>query len=299
MKLAYFNDFTLGIVKGDGVVDVSGIVRDIPHLGPHDLITGLIERWEQYRERLEKAADSSRSIPLGRVRLRAPLPRPGKMLCMARNFIESPDEEAQPLNAFLKSPNAVSDPGSTVVLPTASATIFEHEAELAVVIGKRASHIKAADAYDHVFGYVNFMDVSARGLAVGNLATDTFFPGKSWHTFAPMGPYLVTADEVPDPQHLQVKLWVNDELRQDYSMTGMARTIAESLEWASGITPLDPGDIFSCGTNHWGLGPLQDGDVVEMEAAGLGRLRVDVKDALRREWPRLTRAQKEAQGAKG
>ena len=298
MKLAYFNDFTLGIVKGDGVVDVSGIVRDIPHLGPHDLITGLIERWGQYRERLEKAADSSRSIPLGRVRLRAPLPRPGKMLCMARNFIESPDEEAQPLNAFLKSPNAVSDPGSTVVLPTASATIFEHEAELAVVIGKRASHIKAADAYDHVFGYVNFMDVSARGLAVGNLATDTFFPGKSWHTFAPMGPYLVTADEVLDPQHLQVKLWVNDELRQDYSMTGMARTIAESLEWASGITPLDPGDIFSCGTNHQGLGPLQDGDVVEMEAAGLGRLRVDVKDALRREWPRLTRAQKEAQGAK-
>ena len=299
MKLAYFNDFKLGIVKGNSVVDVSGIVRDIPHLGPHDLISGLIERWEQYRERLESAADSSEGIPLGRVRLRAPLPRPGKMLCMARNFIESPNEEAQPLNAFLKSPNAVIDPGSTVVIPSAPATIFEHEAELAVVIGKRASHIKAADAYDHVFGYVNFMDVSARGLAVGNLATDTFFPGKSWHTFAPMGPYLVTADEVPDPQHLQVKLWVNDELRQDYSMTGMARTIAESLEWASGITPLDPGDIFSCGTNHQGLGPLQDGDVVAMEAAVLGRLTVAVKDDLKREWPRLTRAQKEAAEAKG
>ena len=299
MKLAYFNDFTLGIVKGDSVVDVSGIVWDIPHLGPHDLISGLIERWEQYRGRLESAADSSEGIPLGRVRLRAPLPRPGKMLCMARNFIESPNQEAQPLNAFLKSPNAVSDPGSTVVIPSAPATIFEHEAELAVVIGKRASHIKAADAYDHVFGYVNFMDVSARGLAVGNLATDTFFPGKSWHTFAPMGPYLVTADEVPDPQHLQVKLWVNDELRQDYSMTGMARTIAESLEWASKITPLDPGDIFSCGTNHQGLGPLQDGDVVAMEAAGLGRLTVTVKDDLKREWPRLTRAQKEAAEAKG
>ena len=78
----------------------------------------------------------------------------------------------------------------------------------------------------------------------------------------------------------------------------MARTIAESLEWASAITPLDPGDIFSCGTNHRGLGPLQDGDVVEMEAAGLGRLRVEVKDALRREWPRLDRAQKaDAEGA--
>ena len=293
MKLAYFNDFTLGIVKDDSVVEVSSVVRDIPHLGPHDLISGLIERWEQYRERLQNATDSSEGIPLSRVRLRAPLPRPGKMLCMARNFIESPNEEVQPLNAFLKSPNAVSDPGSTVVLPSAQAAIFEHEAELALVIGKRASHIKAANAYEHVFGYVNFMDVSARGLAVGNLATDTFFPGKSWHTFAPMGPYLVTADEVPDPQHLQVKLWVNDELRQNYSMTGMARTIAESLEWASGITPLDPGDIFSCGTNHRGLGPLQDGDVVEMEAAGLGRLRVGVKDALRREWPRLTRAQKE------
>ena len=133
MKLAYFNDFTLGIVRDDSVVDVSGIVRDIPHLGPHDLISGLIERWAQYRERLEEAAESSRSIPLGRVRLRAPLPRPGKMLCMARNFIESPDEEAQPLNAFLKSPNAVSDPGSTVVIPSAPAAIFEHEAELALL----------------------------------------------------------------------------------------------------------------------------------------------------------------------
>ena len=71
MKLAYFNDFTLGIVKDDSVMDVSGVVRDIPHLGPHDLISGLIERWEQYRERLEKAADSSEGIPLGRVRLRA------------------------------------------------------------------------------------------------------------------------------------------------------------------------------------------------------------------------------------
>lgn len=294
MKLAYFNDFSLGVVRESHIIDVSNIVEDIPHLGPHDLISGLIERWPHYRELLEEKSNSSNGIPLGEVELRAPLPRPGKILCMARNFIESPGEEIQSLNAFLKSPNAVNGPGSTVVLPSAPASIFEHEAELAIVIGKRASHIKATDAYDHIFGYVNFMDISARGLSEGNLATDTFFAGKSWHTFAPMGPYLVTAEEVLAPQHLQVKLWVNNELRQDYSMTGMARTIAESLAWASKVIQLDPGDVFSCGTNHQGLGPLQNGDVVEMEIERMGRLRIDVKDALRREWPRLTRAQKKA-----
>ena len=95
------------------------------------------------------------------------------------------------------------------------------------------------------------------------------------------------------------KIAVFTSASESFSSKNINCTIAESLEWASGITTLDSGDIFSCGTNHRGLGPLQDGDVVEMEAAGLGRLRVDVKDALRREWPRLTRAQKEAAETKG
>ena len=294
MKLVYFNDFTLGVVRHDHVVDVSSAVQGIPHLGPHDLMTGLIERWDEYRGSIEKVAEASQGLPLSQVRLRAPVPRPGKMLCMAGNFMESGTlAEPRPINAFLKSPTTVIGQGDTVVIPSASATIFEHEAELGLVMGKTASHVKASAGYDHIFGYVNFIDVSARGL--GSPPMDSFYPGKSWHTFCPMGPYLVTADEISDPQNLKVRLWINDELRQEYPTSDMAQTIPEIIEWASRITVLDPGDIFACGTNHRGLSPLQDGDVMEMEVEGLGRIRVNVKDALKREWPRLTRAEKEAQ----
>ena len=294
MKLVYFNNYTLGVVKRDHVVDVSAAVQGIPHLGSHDLITGLIERWDEYRERIEKVADASQGLPLIQVRLRAPLPRPGKMLCMAGNFMESGTlAEPRPINAFLKSPTTVIGQGDTVVIPSAPATIFEHEAELGLVMGKTASHIKASAGYGHIFGYVNFIDASARGL--GNPQMDTFYPGKSWHTFCPMGPYLVTADEISDPQNLNVRLWINGELRQDYPTSDMAQTIPEIIEWASRITVLDPGDVFACGTNHRGLSPLQDGDIMDMEVEGLGRISVKVKDDLKREWPRLTRAEKEAQ----
>ena len=293
MKLVHYNDFTLGALNDGGVVDISGIVQEIPHVGPHDLINGLIERWEEYRPALARAVGTSRGIPLEQVRVRAPLPRPGKMVCMARNYLESGmGEEPPPFNAFLKSPNAVIGPGEKVILPGAPATIFEHEAELGVIVGRTASRITAKEASDYIFGYVNFIDVSARGL--GNPVMDTFYPVKSWRTFAPMGPYLVSAEEIPDQQNMPVKLWVNGDLRQDYTTGEMARTIEESLARASHILTLEPGDVFACGTDHSGLGPLQDADVVEMEIPGLGRLRLTVQDDLKREWPRETRAQKEA-----
>src|SRR3989304_5434005 len=98
MKLVYFGDFTLGVLKDSSVVDVSAAVQDIPHLGPHDLIIGLIERGRQYKARLEKLVSTSKGIPAGTLRLRAPLPRPGKMVCMAGNFMESGNlQEARPL----------------------------------------------------------------------------------------------------------------------------------------------------------------------------------------------------------
>lgn len=298
VKLVYFNDFTLGVIKDGNVVDVSSAVQEIPHVGPHDLITRLIEMWETYRGAISKLVDSSQGVPLGQVRLRPPLPRPGKMLCMAGNYMESGHlEEARPLNAFLKSPSSAIGQGDTIILPSAEADVFEHEAELAIVIGKQAKEIKAENAYDHIFGYMNFIDASARGLSGGSPSRDTFYPQKSWHTFGPMGPYLVTADEITDPQNLPVKLWVNGELRQDYPTTDMARTIADSLEWATHILTLDPGDVLACGTNHRGLSPIQNGDVVEIEIPGLGRLRVDVRDELNREWARETRAQKEEREA--
>ncbi len=306
MKLLYFDDFRLGVLNGRRVVDVSAVVRDIPHMGPHDLISGLIERFDTYRPRLKQVVDSSEGVPVEEVRIRPPLPKPGKIVCMAVNYLEHAGAEMPPINAFLKSPHAVIGNGDTIVLPDAQPTIFEHEAELALVIGKRASKVKAGDYQDYIFGYLNFIDVSARGLGAPPL--DSFFPIKSWNGFAPLGPFLVTADEVPDPQSLSAKLWVGGDLRQDFSTEEMAHKIPRCVEMVSSITTLNPGDVVATGTNHQGLGPLQDGDTVEMEitgltplqdgdTVGLGRLSVNVRDDLKRRWLRETRAQKAAREA--
>src|ERR1700692_1790358 len=164
MKLAYFDDFKLGVVKGDRIVDVSAVVRDIPHLGPGDLISSLIARFDDYKKKLEDASTRETGVPLSGVRLRPPLPRPGTIVCMAVNSMEDGTRsEPAPINAFLKSPAAIIGPGDTMELPDVPAKVFEGEAEFAIVIGKRAKNVRAADAMSHVFGYMNFIDGSARG----------------------------------------------------------------------------------------------------------------------------------------
>src|SRR5712691_8851081 len=147
MKLLYFDDFKLGLLKGDNsVVDVSAVVRDIPHTGPGDLINGLIERFASYRQKLEAAVASGPGVPLASVRIRPPLPKPANIDCMAVNYMEDGTRSAPaPINAFNKSASAIIGNGDTMVLPDVPAAIFEGEAEMAVIIGKRASHVSAAN----------------------------------------------------------------------------------------------------------------------------------------------------------
>jgi 2-keto-4-pentenoate hydratase/2-oxohepta-3-ene-1,7-dioic acid hydratase in catechol pathway len=136
MKLAFFDDFRLGVVNGDVVVDVSSAVQDIPRTGPHDLINGLIARFSDYRPRLAETAARGKGVALSSVKIRPPLPRPINIDCMAVNYMEDGTlKEPAPINAFHKSPNAVIGQDDTMVLPDVPATIFEGEAELAVVIG--------------------------------------------------------------------------------------------------------------------------------------------------------------------
>jgi len=297
MKILFFDDFRLGVLKGDTVVDVSKTVKGIPHTGPHDLINGLIERFADYRKKLEKAAASGRGIPVKKVKIRPPLPKPCNIDCMAVNYMEDGTRsEPAPINAFHKSPGSVIGDGDTMVLPDVPASIFEGEAEMALVIGRRASNVKAANAMKHVFGYVNFIDGSARDLPPpGN----TFYQMKSRDTFAPMGPYLVTADEIRYPHHLQIRLWVNGVLKQDFNTGDMAHKIPRCIEWVSAIHTLNPGDVLATGTNHRGLSAFQDGDRIELEVEGLGRLHVKVRDALKRTWGRDTRLEHEHKGLPG
>jgi 2-keto-4-pentenoate hydratase/2-oxohepta-3-ene-1,7-dioic acid hydratase in catechol pathway len=216
---------------------------------------------------------------------------------MAVNYMEDGTRaEPAPINAFLKTPSAIVGDGDTMALPDLPATIFEGEAEIALVFGKRASHVAAADALDYVFGYFNFIDGSARGLPPSG---NTFYLMKSQDTFAPMGPYLVTADEVPDPHAIQVRLWVNGAIKQDYNTSDMAHKIPRCIEWVTANHAMEPGDVLSLGTNHRGLNPFMDGDMVELEAEGLGRLHVRVRDDLERTWARETRLEREQKGLKG
>ena len=294
MKLAYFDNFQLGILTDKGLVDVSHIIMDIPHTNPGNLMNGLIENFENYRSKLETAAEKGVAFPLDSIKIQPPLPKPGAIDCMAVNYMENGTLKEKPqINGFHKSPSAIIGNGDTMILPDVPATIFEGEAELGLIIGKRASNVSESDAMDHVFGYLNFIDGSARGLPPDR---NVFFQVKSRATFAPIGPFIVTADEIPDPQNLTVRLWVNGELKQDFNTNDMAHKIPKAISWLSSIHPLEPGDLVATGTNHRGLSSFQHGDKIELEVEMLGRLSINVQDDLRRTWGRETRLDRKNAG---
>jgi 2-keto-4-pentenoate hydratase/2-oxohepta-3-ene-1,7-dioic acid hydratase in catechol pathway len=285
MKLALYDDYQLGVINGDRIVNAMSAVEGMSFRRPQDMMEEVIINWSEMRPRIESAVNGQAGAPLDSVRLRAPVPRPPKLICAAVNYLEFGQREPAVLDAFLKSPTAVIGNGDTCELPPAPASVFHHEPELAFVIGKTASKVEQDDALSYIFGYTNFLDMSARGLpgAVGN----SFFLGKCWDTFAPMGPALVTADEIDDPQELQVRLWNNGEPRHDFPTSDMAHKIPELISEMSKITTLEPGDVIATGVNHQHIGAVQNGDVLRMEIEGLGPpLTINVSDPSGREWPR-------------
>jgi 2-keto-4-pentenoate hydratase/2-oxohepta-3-ene-1,7-dioic acid hydratase in catechol pathway len=284
VKLILFDDYRPGVLDGDIVCPLDDLLPHDPAMRPQDRIVEVIERFPELRPTIEAHRASGATVPLAGVRLRPPLPRPGKIICARANYREGSDRAPWPMDAFLKSPEAVIGPGDTVVLPERLHDVFHHEAELAVVIGKEASNVPADAVMDHVFGYTGFMDVSARkGIGRPDGAS---FLGKSYNTFAPLGPAIVTADEIPDPHVLQVRYWVNGDLRHDYNTSDIEHGVPEFLEFLSSVMTLRPGDVVAMGTNHQQIGPLQDGDLAVLEIDGIGRLTVDVVDPLRRTWAR-------------
>lgn len=281
MKLVFFDDYRLGVLRDDGVVDVSAAITNLHYHTAQELLTQVIERWDIYQDAIASAADSGTARPVDQVRLRPPVPRPGQLVCLAGNYIEPDHPKKDTFNAFLKSPTSVMATGDTVELPETDATVFHFEPEFALVMGKRASKLQPEDALDTIFGYMQFIDVSARGLPGG------FFLGKSWHTFGPMGPVILTADEVPDPNSLSMRLWVNDDLKHDVNTSEMARHVPELLAEVTSVLSLEPGNVVSTGTHHYALSPIQDGDQVRLSIEGMGpELSVAVSDPRKRTWDR-------------
>jgi len=273
-----------GALVDDGVVDLSPAVSR--EGSPQEVMESIIDRWDDLRTGLERVASSGSAVPLESVRLKPPLPRPSKIMCCIANYWEHAQREARPLNMFLKNPDAVIGPGDTIHLPNFTVPwMFMHEAELGIVLRGPSRGVNASDWRSAVFGYTGMMDITGRGEGRSTWGRGTWI-GKSFDTFCPIGPCIATADEITDPNDLWVQFWNDGQLRHNYNTDDMEHRVPELIEFASRNLTLRSGDLICCGTNHEGLGPVQNGETLEMLIHGIGRFSVGVVDPLKRSWER-------------
>jgi 2-keto-4-pentenoate hydratase/2-oxohepta-3-ene-1,7-dioic acid hydratase in catechol pathway len=277
-SLRVSGDEVLAIVTGDRWLAVSDLVTGGARTMA-DLIAAGAPAVESLRGAVDPAAIAARGRPLVDAELLAPVPRPGKIVAIGRNYREHAIEEGvEPPHApliFAKWPTAVVGTGADIRWDPALTAQVDYEAELAVVIGRRARRIDPADALAHVFGYTCLNDVSARDIQFGD---GQWVRGKSLDTFCPMGPVLVTADEIGDPQDLAISCTVGDERVQEARTSAMYFGIAEIISYCSRSFTLEPGDVIATGTPG-GVGVfrdpprfLADGDRVVVEIERIGRL---------------------------
>ena len=266
--------------SGPGILCGSGVfpLRDV---GFEDALS-FIRAATQERERVHKLVSNASPrevIPLENVRITAPIPRPPKILCIGLNYrdhaVESKMEVPSVPTVFAKYGNAVIGPGEPIVVPSVTQKP-DYEAEFAVVIGKRCKHVSRSEWQDCVFGYTIVNDVSARDV---QLATSQWTMGKSFDTFAPIGPHIVTADEVPDPHALDIRLSISGEILQHSNTRELIFNVPTLIEYLSSMLTLEPGDIISTGTPAGvGLGRtpprwLRPGEEVVIEIEKIGTLR--------------------------
>jgi 2-keto-4-pentenoate hydratase/2-oxohepta-3-ene-1,7-dioic acid hydratase in catechol pathway len=278
------------------VLDLDAALAQAPAIGQapfgsvHELIGRGAVALEAIQRLLQMAARGeldAAKVPLARARILAPIPRPAKnVFCVGRNYVEHIAEGARAQRIaldlpkypvfFSKPPTAVIGPNEPIPVQPAVSTNIDYEVELAVVISKRGSNIRPGDAFEHVFGYTIVNDVTARDLQRRH--GGQFLKGKGLDGSCPTGPAIVTRDELADPGQLAIRLWVNDELRQDGNTRDMIFPIAELIASLSEGLTLEPGDLLATGTPS-GVGYamsepqfLKHGDVVRCEIEGIGRL---------------------------
>ena len=265
LTFRYQNDVMAGVLSGEKVLPL-----------PWPDVKALVESG---LESASEAAAAAAAIPLAEVTLLAPLLRPGKIVAIGLNYLDHCLEQGKTPperpTIFTKFSTAVNHPGGEIRWDPSLTQKVDYEAELAVVIGKRAYRVSEEDAYDYVAGYTCLNDVSARDLQRGD---KQWVRGKSLDTFAPMGPVLVTADELPDPHGLAIRCWVNGELRQESNTDQLIHTVPKLIAFCSHAFTLEPGDIITTGTPG-GVGVyseppvfLKPGDEIVVGIESIGRL---------------------------
>jgi 2-keto-4-pentenoate hydratase/2-oxohepta-3-ene-1,7-dioic acid hydratase in catechol pathway len=273
VRLVRFNEGRIGVLQGDMVHDASAAIGlDLTAWPPVGMIQ-LIRSFEAMKPKLEQAARGP-GIPLAEVRLLAPIVWPHNLFAYPVNYIAHQTEMASTHRAdlngyFLKATSSISGPQDPIVLPDLPSREIHHECELALIIGKAGRHVPVERAHEYIFGYSCLMDITVRG-------KEERVMRKSYDTFTPIGPALVTADEVGDTGNLAMKLWVNDQLRQSATTRDLIVDIPNMVALASSVSTLEPGDVIATGTPE-GVGPIRDGEQVTIEIERVGRMTVPVR----------------------
>jgi 2-keto-4-pentenoate hydratase/2-oxohepta-3-ene-1,7-dioic acid hydratase in catechol pathway len=272
MKLVRFDGGCIGVLQDGKVYDATEAIGADPKAWPPTDMVRLIADFESLRPKLDQALKGE-GRPVDGVALEAPLVWPHKLLAYPVNYLahghEMNSKNRANINGFfLKSNSSISGPRDPIVLPDVPSREIHHECELGLIIGKRGRHIALADALDHVFGYCCLIDCTVRG-------QEERVMRKSYDTFTPIGPAIVTKDEVGDASSLGMKLWVNDQLKQDANTRDLLVDIPNMITLAASVLTLEPGDIIATGTPA-GVGPIRAGDTVKIEIERVGRMEIPV-----------------------
>lgn len=274
MKITRFNEGRLGVVVDDQILDLTDALKIDLGEWPPTSANRVIAQLVQDPHSLDGVLKDCPKVPLASATLLTPVPWPNKVIAYPVNYHDHGREMQANYRAthqgfFLKPNSSLSGASEAVVLPNVPTREVHHECELGIVIGKGGRDIRREDWREHVFGYACLLDMVVRG------REERVFR-KAYDTFCPVGPWIATADEVGDPTNLEMKLWVNDEVKQQANTRDLVLDIPGMIEMASAVMTLYPGDIIATGTPA-GVGPVKAGDLIRIRIERVGEMTVRVE----------------------
>lgn len=293
MRVASIKPNDLAVVRNEQLIPIGDVLARQGLLPKGPSMIDLISRYDSLKEAMAKTVGKGASIKLDAKKLRPPVENPSKIWAAATNYkrgseglddargrgtagTATPDEILE--RTFLKPPSAIAGPEEAIIIPKEAETIFP-ELELCVVIGEKSRNLSKARAMEAVFGYTIILDVTARGYGSGKGMPGSRCVRKGFETFAPIGPWITTKDEIKDPHNLLMRLWVNDELRQSAKTDAMVNDIPTLISFLSQVSTLYPGDLIATGNPDAPAfqKQLAPGDTLKAEIEGIGAMNLGVR----------------------
>ena len=292
MKFAAIKPAGLAIVRDDTLIPIGETLARAGALPPQASMIDLISRYDSLKDHLQSVATAGSGTKIDPKSLKPPVASPSKIWAAAGNYKRgseglgdargrgqaaktSPEELLE--NIFLKPPSSIVGPEDNIVIPKSADSIFP-ELELCVVIGKKTRHASKTQAFDAIFGYTIMLDVTARGYGLSKNLSGTRNVRKGFETFSPIGPWITTKDEIPNPDNLWMKLWINGQLKQSAKTDAMINDIATLVSFLSDVTTFYPGDLITTGNpdSPEFQEKLKPGDTLKAEIEGIGAMSLGV-----------------------